>query len=65
MQEMLINALGKILEKMACKKSSLAYYYARNVDKELREETWLAVKGTEYEEEYKKFFNNQMKEEII
>jgi len=28
-------------------------------------DTWLAVKDSKYEEKYKEFFNNLMKEEII
>jgi len=49
----------------ACKDPEYAYEYAKYVDKGFHEDTWLAVKGTEYEKEYKKAFNNSIKELII
>ena len=49
----------------ACKKSFFAYFYAQDVDKCIRIDTWLAVKGTGYEKEYRKFFNELTKEDII
>ena len=49
----------------ASKNSKYAYFYALNVDQEARNDTWLAVKNTEYEEKYKKIFNEPIKEKII
>jgi hypothetical protein len=49
----------------ACTKSFEAYLYARDVDEELRIDTWLAVKNTEYENKYRKLFNDSIKELII
>jgi sarcosine oxidase delta subunit len=41
----------------ACQDSYYAFLYARDIDKCLTEETWLAIKGTQYEEEYRRMFN--------
>ena len=51
--------------KAACGDPEWAYRYAEDIDKEFRMDTWLAVKDSKYEEKYKEFFNNLMKEEII
>ena len=51
--------------KVACEDPECAYYYAKDIDKDFHEDTWNAVQNTEYEEEYKEFFNSIMKEEII
>ena len=51
--------------RIACEDPKYAYYYATEVDKELKDETWDAVKKTEWEEKYLAFFNAQTKEEII
>ena len=56
---------NKDTRKAACKNSEWAYHYALNVDKCFTKETWLAVKGTKYEEKYKKTFNDPIKELII
>ena len=55
----------KDTRKAACKESHWAWYYVKNIDKKFRNDTWMAIKNTIYAEEYKKLFNNQMKEEII
>jgi hypothetical protein len=39
--------------------------YAINVDKCFTEETWLAVKDSQYKETYKDFFNQINKDKII
>ena len=49
----------------ACREAKYAYEYAIKVDKEAQIDTWLAVKDTEYEREYKKIFNDSIKEQII
>ena len=48
-----------------CKNPEYAYLYAKDVDKESSNETWMAVKNTKYEEEYRKLFNDPIKELII
>ena len=32
----------------------------KDIDKEPRNDTWMAVENTEYEREYKKFFNDPL-----
>ena len=54
-----------ITREIACKNAFFAYLYAQDIDKCIREDTWLAVKGTGYEKEYRKFFNELAKEDII
>jgi len=49
----------------ACKNSEHAYFYTIVVDKEFKENTWLAVKNTEYEEKYELLLNLFSKEEIM
>ena len=49
----------------ACKDSLYAYCYALEIDKCFREDTWMAVKGTEYEEKYKRILKKLVKEQII
>jgi hypothetical protein len=39
--------------------------YAKNIDKDFREDTWKAVKNTEFEEEYNQFLNQIEKNKII
>ena len=51
--------------KAACKDSLYAYCYALEIDKCFREDTWMAVKGTEYEEKYKRILKKLVKEQII
>ena len=51
--------------KAACRNTQWTYYYARDIDKCPMEETWLAIKGTQYEEEYRKIFKELVEEEII
>jgi hypothetical protein len=51
--------------KGASKKAIWANAYARDVDKGFHQETWDAVKGTKYEEEYKNFFKQAEKDKII
>ena len=51
--------------KFACQSSYYAYWYAKYLDKEFHEDTWEAVKGTKYEEEYNKFLNQIEKSKII
>lgn len=49
----------------ACKDSQWAYFYAKNVDKNICEETMQAVKNTKYEKDYEKLINLHFKEQII
>ncbi len=56
---------GDYTRKAACRNSYCAYYYALYIDKGFHEDTLAAVRNTEWEEEYEKFFNSFMKEEII
>ena len=45
------------LRTMACKEPEGAYHYARYVDKEQCDETWNAVKGTDWERPYLVFIS--------
>jgi hypothetical protein len=51
--------------KIICENSEYAYFYAKYIDKCFREDTWMAVKNTEYEEKYNQFLNQIEKEKII
>ena len=51
--------------KASCQRPYSAFEYARDIDKCPMEETWLAIKGTQYEEEYRKIFKELVEEEII
>ena len=51
--------------KAACKESETAYLYAEDVDKGFHEDTWEAVKNTEFEEKYKNNFIRIEKDKII
>jgi len=55
----------KDTRKAACKDPEYAYAYAKNVDKGFHEDTWEAVKGTEYEKEYNYSLNQIEKEKIV
>jgi hypothetical protein len=49
----------------ACKSPEWAYLYITEVDKEVRNITWEAIKNTEYEKRYRKRFNDPIKDLII
>jgi hypothetical protein len=49
----------------ACKNSCFAYLYAKDIDAKPTKETWLSVKNTEHEEDYKKILKELIKEQII
>jgi uncharacterized membrane protein YcgQ (UPF0703/DUF1980 family) len=52
-------------EVVACKDPKYAYLYAKDVDKNFHEDTWMAVEGTKYEEKYNRFLNQIEKDKII
>ncbi len=63
-----VNELPLPKEKIrvvACKDPKYAYLYAKDVDKNFHEDTWMAVEGTKYEEEYNRFLNQIEKDKII